>query len=236
MAATGADADKSSQAATYRCLTRQEVVDKLDTIPVFHIMTREKKICPVPDESGALAVRFYADPIEAESALVMVQALNPTSNLMIGVTPLGTAFALSEGWQPNGSSHPLQLYGSKAVLAAVAQESGGAALGEGASFALFGCEGLTSARVTPFWSNGASVKATWAEARPGIPCPSELQVTHLHEVVKRTMTDTTYNWRTLMLIATQKATEKAQQCAEAEAALESELRAKGLGDEPPPLE
>ena len=108
----------------YPPLTRQQVVDKLDTIPVFHLMNAQSKIFPVPNEQGEVAIRWYVDVDEANSALVAVQSLNPDMQLQLGVTPLGTAFALSMGWAENGSKFPLKLMAPRAVTAALAQELG----------------------------------------------------------------------------------------------------------------
>lgn len=210
-------------------LSKQGIVDKLDTIPTFHLENTAHKIFPIPDESGEKCIRWYVDVDDAQSALVMVQALNPEVPLQLGVTPLGTAFALSQGWQPNEAPVPLRLHASKAVLMALAEERGQEPAAD--AFPLYGCEELTSARVMPFWTNAADVKETWLSAgRPPEAFPTSLTVVDLRKLVQSAMSDD--HWSTLMLIASSKAITKAQELQE----MEETRVAAGLGEEPPPLE
>ena len=50
------------------------------------------------EEGGRPTATFYVDLAEARAALAQLRDLNPSLELRIGITPLGTAFALSEGW------------------------------------------------------------------------------------------------------------------------------------------
>jgi len=216
-------------------LTKQELVDKLDNIPAFHLMNDKLQIFPVPNEAGEIAVRWFVDVDEASSALVAVQLLNPDTPLQLGVTPLGTAYALANGWAPNQSTFPLKLMPSKAVVAALAQELG--AEPDESAFPLFTCDEMTSARLRPFWTSAEDVRATWLSAgRKAETFPSNLHVVDLSRIVKLALTANGFDGRTLMLIASSKATAKAQQLQELAQSRERELEAAGLGDEPPPLE
>ena len=58
-------------------LSKQQVVEKLNSVPVFTVTTLEKQLVPVPDEGGSTCCRWYADVDEAQSALVLAQHLNP---------------------------------------------------------------------------------------------------------------------------------------------------------------
>ena len=99
-AAQAVEAAAASAAATggFTPLSKQQVVEKLNSVPVFTVTTLEKQLVPVPDEGGSTCCRWYADVDEAQSALVLAQHLNPNTPLVLGVTPLGTAFALVHGW------------------------------------------------------------------------------------------------------------------------------------------
>ena len=95
-------------------LTRQQVVDKLDSVPVFNVVTNQNKIVGVPDAERNVAIRFYVDPDEASSALVLAQTLSPEPPLHLTVTPLGTAFALLEGWTDAPTQLPFRLRAPRA--------------------------------------------------------------------------------------------------------------------------
>jgi len=191
-------------------LTRQEVVAVLDSVPTFHLMNMGKKIFGSPDEAGELAIRWFVDVDEAMAALELVQAHNPDVPLQLGVTPLGTAFALVQGWEPNGSKLPLRLQASRATVAGVAEDLSAAWTAEEAATALpiFSCAELKSDRVIPFWVSKPDVKATWlATGRSEAEMPKELVVADLRSVVAKAMSAdgaSEADWRKLMLVASQK--------------------------------
>lgn len=216
-------------------LTKQEMVDKLDNIPTFHLMNDESKIFPVPNEHGEIAIRWYLDVDDANSALVAVQVLNPDVQLQLGVTSLGTAFALTQGWAPNGSTFPLKLMPSSVVLNALTQQM--QATPDSSTFPIFTCDELSSARVRPFWTSAEDVRATWIAAdRSPETFPAELTVLDISAVIQLAMNNNSFDGRSIMFIASEKATDKAAQLQELEMERERERQAKGLGDEPPPLE
>lgn len=82
----------------FRPLDRQEVVDRLDAVPVFSVVNSKQMMLPTRDEDSSLSCVFYLDLKEAKSALRSAELLNPGVELSLSVTPLGTAFALCE-WQ-----------------------------------------------------------------------------------------------------------------------------------------
>ena len=98
-------------------LQRQEVVNLLDSIPTFNIVTiADTRIVGTVDGEEAdegECVRFFTDPDEAGSALVVAQLKKPDVPLRLAVTPLGTAFALSQGWQETPPGIKLRLQASK---------------------------------------------------------------------------------------------------------------------------
>lgn len=131
-------------------LSKQEVVNALDSIPTFNIINGENMIVGVKDEHGEEAVRWYLDPDEAESALVAAQlAVGDAMSLRLAVTSLGTSFALCEKWQECPAKLPLKLHASRTVVAGLAEELGATA--EAGTFPIFSSEELSSARVMPFF-------------------------------------------------------------------------------------
>ena len=90
--------EEASPPIGLRCLTEQEVVDKLNAVPVFSIVNGADQMLATPNEDGELACRFYLEVTEAQATLAELRAANPRATLELAVTPLGTAFAMSE-WQ-----------------------------------------------------------------------------------------------------------------------------------------
>ena len=176
--------DKPERGA--RTLTKQQVVEKLDNVPMFTIVEEAGgALVGVPDESGEICCRWYADVEEVQSALVLTQHLNPDLPLSLGVTPLGTAFALTSGWKATSSAHPLKLQASKAIVAAVAKELGAAPDG---AFPLFGCDELSSPRLLPLFLSKHDLHATWkAMGKSAEAMPTDLSVSSLHTIGTRTL-------------------------------------------------
>lgn len=221
-----------------RPLSKQEVVNLLDSIPTFKIVTEAdgKIVGTVADENGEECVRWWTDPDEAGSALVLAQHLKPDVPLRLAVTPLGTAFALSAGWSPNQSSLPLKLHASTSVVAGAAEELGAAA--DADAFPLFCCDELSSNRVRPFFLSREDLAATWVSAgRSADALPSELTCVALPQLAKMMLAaHGGIEWRTAMFIGSQKALEKAQAIGEAEAqAATAKAAASDPDAEPPPL-
>ena len=81
-AAQAVEAAAAAAAATggFTPLSKQQVVEKLNSVPVFTVTTLEKQLVPVPDEAGSTCCRWYADVDEAQSALVLAQHHNPNPN------------------------------------------------------------------------------------------------------------------------------------------------------------
>jgi len=82
-----------------RPLQRQEIVEKLDAIPVFSVINRQtQQVVPTASKNGVLRCDFHLELAEATASLEMLRRGNPGVLLTLAATPLGTAFALSE-WE-----------------------------------------------------------------------------------------------------------------------------------------
>ena len=84
-----------------RTLTKQEIVHKMDQVPVFALVDKNKHLIPSRhhgQEDDAPRPIFYLDLHEAKAQLESLVKANHRNSVQISVTPLGTAFALAE-WQ-----------------------------------------------------------------------------------------------------------------------------------------
>lgn len=79
-------------------LSKQEIVHKLDAVPVFSVVNARQEMVASAGPDGELNGCFYLDLTEAKADLQALQTANPRARLTLATTPLGTAFALSE-WQ-----------------------------------------------------------------------------------------------------------------------------------------
>lgn len=228
---------EAARSAPQTSLSMEELLEIFNRVPVFYLMSADHQLFPAKDGDDALALHFYADAADAEDLLKSLHALNTAMELQLGVMPLGTAFALVEGWAPSGSPVPLRLHASKAVVAMVKRDMGtDEASGEASGkFPLFGCGSLTTTSVTPFWFTPADLKRSWDENRqPGKASMPDLTVTDLRKVADLATTagHAQRNWRTLLLLAPQASFAKAQELQDRQA---SDTLA-GIGPEPPPLQ
>lgn len=137
MAAEAAMAAKESAASAHtqersgyghRTLSHQEVVDLLDTVPCFHLAAHSNSSAMIPTTDNAASAEdgagepcgcWYLDPADGRARLAATQSANPQLQLALETTPLGTAFALSEGWSAAPADTPLRLQASRAVLASI---------------------------------------------------------------------------------------------------------------------
>ena len=89
----------------FRPLDQQEIVNKLDAVPVFSVVNEEREMFPERAKDNELCCCFYLDLKAAQLKLSELQAANPRLPLSLAVTPLGTAYALSE-WLPAVAPSP----------------------------------------------------------------------------------------------------------------------------------
>ena len=215
-------------------LTKQQVCDTLDSIPTFNLVdAKSGKIVGSAGENGEECVRWWLDADEAGSALVVAQLAKPDLNLRLAVTPLGTAFALTEGWQSTPSLVPLRLHASKIVVAGVADDLGASADNV---VPIFFCDELGNARVRPFFTSRNDLRDTWVAAgRTAESVPTEVTVVDLKSLVSKMRAGFAgIDWKTSMFIASQSSIAKAQEIQEVEAKEKGkEFDAEA---EPPPLE
>jgi len=220
-------------------LTHQEVVEKLDAVPVFHVVVAESKaMVPTEDDlgiSGDASGCWYFDHEDAQRALDELKAANPQLVLELETTPLGTAFALSEGWQQVPENTLLRLQASRAALASLPEppEQLPEALRERFNsrtgpIPLLAIQSFKSRGKTPFFFGATDLAMTWMRetGKPQAEMP-DITVVDLRLIVARMLSDESSSWQGLSFCADRKSMEFAAQL---------HTRDVANGDEPPPLD
>ena len=106
------------------CLTHQEVVEKLDKVPMFYIVAVDHNEALVQTDDGPDGQAcgcWYFDRADATRQLERLQKANGEGapRLALETVPLGTAFALTENWRPLPEGTRVRLEASRAVLASL---------------------------------------------------------------------------------------------------------------------
>ena len=192
-----------------RPLTKTEVIKKLDQVMVLNVVLvcdGQKQIIPGTD--GELC--FFADPIDAKAALAAMQAeLPPPPGHSIGLdfTPLGRAYALSEGWvmtrQLAGGKAPpaMRLVPSSQVVDTCGADGIKALEAQlpkqlqklnkrQSAFPLFFLEELQSDKVMPFFFSRDDLVTCWmSTGKAFADLPPQLHVIDLRALVLRALTE-----------------------------------------------
>ena len=211
-------------------LTHQSVVDKLDALPVFHIKAANGNMVPT-DDAGTPCGCFYLDADDAKRQMARLEETNAVLGLELEVTPLGTAFALSEGWSQVPEGTQLRLQGSLALLASLPEppEPLPQVLQQRfnqltSALPLIWIEGhRTWKGETPFYSDVLTLLSEWTrgtgKSKEQMPA---VTVIDLRLVVARMLSQAD-DWRRVCFVPARKAMDHVRQLA------------VNNGDEPPPL-
>ena len=192
-----AEADKAAAAKAVpvappgKTLTMAETLAKLDTVMAFTISRLlsdgSKDTCPSP--SGA--VTFYTEAADAKADLEELKAADPAAQVALDFTPLGRAFALTQGLMGLKTPGPTKLQFSRANVSRHGQSGLPEELRERMSnagpFPLFYSDKLGSEQFTPVFFDVADMHEMWVTCggdRAKLPEPT---VTDLRIVVARTM-------------------------------------------------
>lgn len=234
---------------TVRTLETHELVQKLNTVPMFKVFDEETgDIVPTPYRGGDSCMCWYADPGDAKLALAIVEAKTPGRKLALGTTPLGIALAMSEGWGSGLPDEPFRLQASLAVLRAVKDELeplparvAQALNPRSSAFPVFLMEELQSPSVSPVFFRREDLVSCWrVSGRPESEMPPTLTMYDLRVLTVKMMS-TAADWRSLMFVAPQSSVDAAGTATQHPAIRDIEKAiarqaAVESGDEPPPLE
>lgn len=228
-----------------RPLAMPELVEKLNTVPVFKVVDEETgEIVPTPDKGGTACICWYADYNDVQVALAIVKHREPERKVAIGTAKLGTALAMSEGWGTGMPEGPLRLQASNTVLRAVKEdleplpEKLREAMNPRTSaFPLFLMEELQSPSISPVFFRREDLVTCWkTSGRSEESMPNTLVMYDLRVLVVKMMS-TAADWRSLMFVAPQTSIDVIDQSSQHPLVRELEHQAAiSQGDEPPPLE
>ena len=225
-------------------ISRQEIVDKLDRIPVFSVNDAAERMVPIRVD-GEDCCTWFADIAEAKALLAELSAQHPSARLHIGVTPLGTAYALAEGWVvPAGASEdegegapkrpPLRLQPARATLATTEVERVPKCNPRTGPFPLFMSQGLQNAEVFPVFLSRADFAVTWAANGLSAAELPAIHVSELNLLIEKWQTDPTQDWSAMQPMPSPSAVDYVRQ-TQTEEVKDILVQCDPL-DEPPPLE
>ncbi|KAL3929166.1 MAG: hypothetical protein SGPRY_002076, partial [Prymnesium sp.] len=88
----------SSDAPAGNALTRDQITEKLNAVPVFCIVNENGGLVGTRDKEGKEAICWFTDAAESKALLAVMREHNPGLPLRLGVYGLGTVFRLCKGW------------------------------------------------------------------------------------------------------------------------------------------
>ena len=251
-ALAGQAAEEEQRARPFpRVLTKKELIEKLDKMFLFNVCVHTGNKKQTIAVGGELV--WYADPTDAKMALEQAKALDPTGAFALDVTPLGRAFALSEGWMgpPPGQAPPMRLQASASVVQACGADGNTlpdklkAKMNQRTGpFPLFFMEELQADDVVPYFFTKEDLVGCWTNSgKSAESLPSSLTLSDLRVLVIRMLTEEA-DWSKVTLVPMQKAVDlmamidelqsKREQVA---AAVAAAVKKRGEDPEadPPPL-
>jgi len=214
-----------------KALTREEIIAKLNHIPVFCIVNEEGQMVGLQDkDSGVFACCWFTDPDEAKMLLGATVEANPDKALKLVVAGMGGAFLSCKGF-PDGDAGKngevleglktttddkveLRLQGSHALVAELKPKLKDllekAKIDAGCwQLPVFLCEELQSNSICPVFIHPADLAATWEKAgRDPEKLPENLTVMDLRMLVAA-MSEPTNAWSVVEFIGSSKAADLA---------------------------
>ena len=102
-------------------LSMAETLKKMDKVMTFTfsrlLPDGNKDVCPAPNG----AITFYTDAADAKADLAELQAAQPEMNFTLDYTPLGRAFALTQGLMQLSLPGPSKLQFSRKIVQEVGE-------------------------------------------------------------------------------------------------------------------
>ena len=194
-----------SRARPPLCLEKDEVISRLNAVPVFGVSNGAKQLMSTGDaETGDPVITFYLDVAEAQARLAAASAANPGADVQLMVAPLGRAFTM----RPQGMS--VRLQPSQAAYNGVRESLGfpGADASSAQLVPLFYSDELkfegspdpsgSSSSMTPFFFTVDEYRAAWVESGQDVNELPGFQLTDLRSLAYKLEHDA--DWRSAMLI------------------------------------
>lgn len=192
MAVAAQVAAKAKAGEEGKVLTMKETLEKLDKVMVFTISRLlpdgSKDACP---SSAGGAVTFYTDMEDAKADLAAAQKAEPEAKLGMDYTPLGRAFALTQGMAGLQTPGPTRLQFSRATVKHCGEDGVPPELRErmrsAGPFPLFYSDKLGSEQFTPVFFAVSDLREFWCTCGGDPKNPPTPTVTDLRIVVARTL-------------------------------------------------
>jgi len=177
-----------------RTLTREEIQEKLNEIPVFSVVDAQENIVPTLVERGEPAsLVYYIDLNEAHAVLAELRVQHPGHNLTIGIDPLGTVFALTKEWVDSGAPSDAPKLHIQAPRGAIATSKMGPC-------PLFFSREFELTAGTPIFVRRADLLSLWVTLGRPADKPPVIVVTELSALVVAMETeDQQVNWERMRL-------------------------------------
>lgn len=183
-----AAADGSVKVPPNRALSRREIVEKLNEVPVFCIVNEDGGVVGMrpqteSGEAGKAAVCWFTDALEARALLEAAQKSAPEATLRLACHGMGSVFTQCGGWGAgaegegtsppsaavNGESVDLKLQGSHKLVQDTSPQLRELLAQQGLDagcwqLPIFMCKELQSVQVVPVFLHPADLSATWMKA------------------------------------------------------------------------
>lgn len=225
-----------------KALTKMEIMEKLNAIPVFCILNKENGVVgmrAVDDDAPSCC--WFTDPLEARALLEATQKSNPEAGLHMGCHGLGAVFTRCGGWpageEPEGYKMPeespqsadgekvlLKLKGQhglyKEVQPRLVELLKGSGMDPGCwQLPVFFCDELQSRSIVPVFLSPQDLAATWVKAgRTEESIPENLTLMDIRMLVAQMQTDSS-PWSLIQFVGSMESVKLAQEVqAAAEAA------------------
>jgi len=232
--------------------TEKDLVEQLNAIPSFAIMNEKsdgsKSFVPMrfQDDAGAAGPEtcaFFIEPTEAKTALLQAKKAAPDLNLVVGVMPLGNAFALAVGWAEAKGSCGFSVRGSpemaKQVGPQIKKQLESQGLPTTWQFPVLLCEQLQSTTVVPVFLTREGLVATWQACGKEGPPPAKLQVIDMRMLAAKMLApyqETNLDARIVKFLGSESGWELVEKGLHSKDGKGTAASASDLSDEPPPLE
>jgi hypothetical protein len=221
-------------------LSQHDIIEKMNTVPTFCLLNGEQNIVGMQDETGAESCTWFTEADDAREMFAFAKQQNEGVPLHLGVTPLGLAFALAEGWADSLFVGNMRLQGKHAIVTQLAPMLAQQCEAQGVPPAtwhlpVFCCDELSSPTVMPVFMSRSDLVAAWvASGRTKESVPEHLTVLDLRVLVHQMQTDT-FAWSTLEFVGSPRSVQLVREAKLSSARLRMGAPPPLPADEPPPL-
>jgi len=230
-----------------KALSREEIISKMNTVPVFVVLNQGKDAVSIKDEAtGIETIFWHLEPFGAKAHLDAVVAQNPgVVGLHLGVMSLGVAYPLHAGWEDAVSTSTTPRTGatggSRADAPAKLRHRIVAEPAAGIDLPVYVCGELQNEQMMPVYFNKRDLASAWVSSgRSANSFTSDkLMAVELAKLVEDMQKPVYSLWHTVRFVTSGAAIELLT-CQSAANKMVDKAAAKeqaiANGDEPPPLE